>query len=135
MKLSDFLSNISGLAALAIIIAGVGGFFIVIAAAALGNPLAPEALALIDRFVNILIGLAVGAGAGSGATAVRIAKAQEAQADAMKARNYAEQDARMKGEIHAEARQGQYAYMTDPPPPPSRGPTANMPKKEVPPFE
>lgn len=83
MKLSDLLGNISGLAALAIIVAGVGGFFIVIIATVLGRALTPEALALVDRFINILIGLAVGAGSTGSALAMRSLRAAEARNVAM----------------------------------------------------
>jgi sorbitol-specific phosphotransferase system component IIBC len=79
MKLSDLLSNISGLAALAIVVAGVGGFFIVIGAAAFGTTLTPEALALADRVINVLIGLAIGAGSTGSALALRSIRAMEMQ--------------------------------------------------------
>lgn len=78
MKLPDVLSNISGFAAVAIVIAGVFGFGAVIIAGVIGKPLTPDALALVDRFVNILIGLAVGAGAGGSALALRSLNALEA---------------------------------------------------------
>lgn len=78
MKLSDLLSNISGLAALAIVVAGVGGFFVVVIAAAFGKTLTPEAMALVTTFVNVLIGLAVGAGSTGSALALRMVRANEA---------------------------------------------------------
>lgn len=83
MKLSDILTNISGFAAIAIIIAGVAGFAAVIIAAIIGKPLTPEAMALVDRFVNILVGLAVGAGAGGSALAVRAMRTMELQSLAL----------------------------------------------------
>lgn len=80
MKLSDLMTNISGLAALAIIVAGMGGFFIALIASASARPLDPAAAALVDRFINVLIGLAVGAGAGGSALALRAIRAMEMNA-------------------------------------------------------
>jgi hypothetical protein len=79
MKLSDLLSNISGLAALAIVVAGVGGFFVVLGVAALGKSLTPEAFELVKTFINILIGLALGSGATGSAMALRTVRAMEMQ--------------------------------------------------------
>lgn len=86
MKISDILTNISGYAAVAIIICGVGGFFAVIITASIGRQLTPEALALIDRFISILIGLAVGAGAGGSALALRAVNLAAAQNVALQQR-------------------------------------------------
>lgn len=85
MKLTDWLNNISGLAAIAIILLGGVGFLAVIIAAVTNRPMTAEALALVDRFINILIGLAVGAGAGGSALAGRAVRAMEVQNENMQA--------------------------------------------------
>lgn len=77
IKLSDLLTNISGLAALAIIVAAVSGFVIAIGASALGRPLDASAFALVTKFGDVLIGLAIGAGAGGSALALRAVRAME----------------------------------------------------------
>lgn len=82
MKLPDYFNTIAGLAAVAIIVAGVGGFMAILIGALLGRPLTPEAFALADRFIVALFGLAIGAGVGAGTTAVRLVKTQELQASA-----------------------------------------------------
>jgi hypothetical protein len=79
-KLSDLLTNISGLAALAIILAAVTGFVIALAASALGHPLDANAFALVTKFGDVLIGLAIGAGAGGSALALRAYRAMEMNA-------------------------------------------------------
>lgn len=80
MKLSDLLANISGLAALGIITAGVGGFFVAIIASAAGHPLDASAAALVNKFGDVLIGLAIGAGAAGGTLAYRALRAMEMNA-------------------------------------------------------
>lgn len=67
MKLSDLLGNISGIAAFAIIVAGVGGFFVALIASVIGRPLDAQTAALVNTFIQILIGLAVGARAAAAA--------------------------------------------------------------------
>ncbi len=80
MKLNELLTNISGIAAIAIIVVAVGGVFIALIGSTLGRPLASDAFELVRTFVNVLIGLAVGAGAGGSALAVRAVRAMEMSA-------------------------------------------------------
>lgn len=76
-KLSDLLGNISGLAALAIIVLAVVGVGVSLVAPLVGITLPEETLTLVGTFVSLLIGLAVGAGANGSALAVRSIRAME----------------------------------------------------------
>jgi hypothetical protein len=83
MKFTDLLGNISGLAALAIIVLGVFGFGATIIVGALGKQLTPEATALVTQFTNYLIGLAIGSGALGGSLALRMVRSNEALMQSM----------------------------------------------------
>lgn len=80
--MQTILSNISQVAAMAIIVAAVGGFFVAVVGSALGHPVNADALAMVNTLVNVLIGLAIGAGAGLAVGTTRTLRAFEMQAQA-----------------------------------------------------